>query len=763
MTQTQEFPPTAWNATDHPYRSDIVPAQLIVEAAQRAPSAPAVLDGAGTAYTYGELLGEASRLARLLRERGFGPGDHVGVVGRHQPDTVVALLGVAMTGAAFVPCHPDWPPNRLGYVLASTGARCLVGGVDDLARLDTFPPVAPGVTDIVVLDADTGEPPPLAHREQIGRRQADVVTADDLATYAAHVRAIVLAEEPSSVLEVGFGSGAVLREVAPHVDLYAGLDPSERAVHSGTAWAGERDIFVDLVTGFADEVAERLPGSYDVAVLAGVVAYLPGVSYVRTVLDQLARVVRPGGVVVLADLIPPGTAPAAGLLTLPPEFAGTLRRDIWSSVQVRTRDGLEDPPERYDVLLRRGARLIDSASAMDGSSGRRIWTRRDVATRSGADLAPRGRSGDIAYVIFTSGSTGQPKGVMVSNTALVNMLEFVTATFGVGPADRLLQVTSFCFDLSIYDIFGLLAAGGSIRLAGEQELAEPAKLAHILIAESITFWHSAPPMLAWVLPFLSADPDAPGRRSMRLMFLAGDWIALSMPDEIKAIFPEARVVNCGGATETTVWSTYFRIGTVDPVWPSIPYGRPIQNARYYILDENRVPVPIGEPGDIYAAGSVLAVGYHGDPAQTAQRFVPDPFVPGERMYTFGDRGFWRPDGEIQFLGRADHQVKIRGYRVELGEIESLIAALDSVREAVVVTVEAGSDRTLAGFYTCRSPGVGVDRVSSALVERLPGYMVPAQLTRLGELPLTSNGKVDRAALRELARSEAASDRKERDA
>ncbi|HTF10595.1 MAG TPA: non-ribosomal peptide synthetase, partial [Asanoa sp.] len=147
---------------------------------------------------------------------------------------------------------------------------------------------------------------------------------------------------------------------------------------------------------------------------------------------------------------------------------------------------------------------------------------------------------------------------------------------------------------------------------------------------------------------------------------------------------------------------------------------------------------------------VLALGYHGDPAQTAQRFVPDPFVPGERMYACGDRGLWRPDGELQFLGRVDHQVKIRGYRVELGEIESLVAALDSVREAVVVTVELAGARSLAAFFTCRPPGLAVDLVRAALVERLPEYMVPARLARLDELPLTSNGKVDRAALRQLA-------------
>ncbi|HEV2088861.1 MAG TPA: amino acid adenylation domain-containing protein [Cryptosporangiaceae bacterium] len=784
MTQTLDYPPTAWNATEHPYRTDIVPARLVVEAARRAPDAPAVLDGAGTAYTYGELLGAANRLARLLQDRGVGPGDYVGVVGRHRPDTVVALLGVTLSGAAFVPCHPEWPASRLGYVLDSTGARCLVGGVDDLARVDTYPPVAPGLTDLVLLDVPTEEPPLLAHRAEVDRRGSGAVapddppeaagfaphrghpyTAADLDVYAAHVSRLVLTDRPSSVLEIGFGSGAVLQRVAPHVDLYSGLEPAEHAVRANTAWAEEQGLFVDLVCGFAHEVAEQLSGSYDVAVLAGAVQHFPGIRYLHAVLDQLAEVVRPGGSVVLTDVIPPGAAPAGGLLTLPAEFFSALRGECWSAVEMRPRDGVDglsaERAERYDVVLRRAREAAPGAPRHTPSrseAGPRIWTRWHVARQSATDVALRGRPGDVAYVIFTSGSTGQPKGVAVSNTALVNMLQWVTGTFSVGPADRLLQVTSFCFDLSIYDIFGLLSAGGSIRLAGDEELAEPARLAQIMLSEPITFWHSAPPLLAWVLPFLSTSrAEGAGRGSMRLMFLAGDWIALSMPDEIRCTFPDVQIVNCGGATETTVWSTYFTIDAVDPAWPSIPYGRPMGNARYYVLDENRRPVPIGEPGDLYTAGTVLALGYHGDPAQTAQRFVPDPFVPGERMYACGDRGLWRPDGEIQFLGRADHQVKIRGYRVELGEIESVIAALDSVREAVVVTVDLTGARSLAGFYTCRPPGLAVELVRAALVDRLPEYMVPGRLVQLDELPLTSNGKVDRAALRGLARAQTAVD------
>lgn len=781
MSQTATHPPAAWNATARPFRSDAVVTQLVVETARRAPDAPAVVDGEGTVYTYGELLAEANRLARLLHERGLGPGDYVGVVGRHRPETVVALVGVALTGAAFVPINPQWPVSRVGYVLTSTGARCLVGGADDLARVDGCPPAAPELTELVALDVDT-EVPALARRDETSTlwdtvaRSPDPVAAAgfdldggrrcseaDLDGYARHVSRLVLAENPSSVLEVGFGSGLVLRQVAPHVDLYAGLDPAEHAVRTNAAWADAQGVFVDLVQGFADEVDELLPGAVDVAVLASTVQYFPDVRYLRTVLDRLATLVRPGGAVVLADLLPPGADPAPGLLTLSTEFVRSLCGGAWSAVDVRHRsdgDGLPAPlAERYDVVLRRAEDTVladapdGAASSAESASLPRLWTRWHVARQPATDLPVRARPDDIAYVIFTSGSTGRPKGVAVAHNALVNLVQWVNERFAVGPADRLLQVTSFCFDLSVYDVFGILSAGGSIRMVSDEDLAEPARVARVLETEHITFWNSAPAMFAWVLPFLSVDGSgALGRDSLRLMFLSGDWIALSMPDEIKAIFPQVEIVNLGGATETAVWSTYFVIESVDPSWPSIPYGRPIQNARYYVLDERGEPTPVDVPGDLYTAGPCLALGYHGDPIQTAERFVPDPFVPGERMYVTGDRGRWRPDGEIQFHGRLDHQVKIRGFRVELGEIESVMAALDLVRAAVVVTVDSAGSRSLAGFYTCRQPGLAVEAMRDVLVDRLPEYMVPGRLFPLDELPLTSNGKVDRPALSELART-----------
>jgi hypothetical protein len=234
-------------------------------------------------------------------------------------------------------------------------------------------------------------------------------------------------------------------------------------------------------------------------------------------------------------------------------------------------------------------------------------------------------------------------------------------------------------------------------------------------------------------------------RDLRLAFFSGDWIGLELPDAVRRAFPRCEVVALGGATEATVWSNYHRIDRVEPHWKSIPYGRPIWNARYYVLDARGEPSPVGVPGDLYIAGDCLAEGYWNRDELTAERFVPDPFVPGERMYKTGDLARYWADGTMEFLGRNDFQVKIRGYRIELGEIESALQSCAGVRDAVVVARgEAGSERILVAYW--QGDAIEVSTLRSQLQSRLPEYMLPSAYVHVDQWPLTPNGKLDRAAL-----------------
>ena len=272
-------------------------------------------------------------------------------------------------------------------------------------------------------------------------------------------------------------------------------------------------------------------------------------------------------------------------------------------------------------------------------------------------------------------------------------------TFGVSAKDKLLFVTSLSFDLCVYDVFGVLGAGGCLRIADEADLKDPARLAEILRTEHVTMWDSAPAALQQLVPFFGHHGPT---NDLKLVMLSGDWIPVTLPDQVRKAFPNAKVMALGGATEAAIWSNWFPVETVDPAWPSIPYGKPIRNARYHILDKNLQPVPVGVPGELHIGGLCLADGYLNRPELTAERFVRDPFAAGERLYKTGDLARYLTDGNIEFLGRIDHQVKVRGFRVELGEVETALGQHPAVRDAVVKPYrDDGGNVSLAAYVVRR--------------------------------------------------------------
>jgi amino acid adenylation domain-containing protein len=355
---------------------------------------------------------------------------------------------------------------------------------------------------------------------------------------------------------------------------------------------------------------------------------------------------------------------------------------------------------------------------------------------------------DVCYVIFTSGSTGQPKGAVLTHRAVINTLDWVNRSFEVGPGDRLLFVTSPCFDLSVYDTFGALGAGATVVVADSRTLRDPALLAAAIIGQDITIWDSAPAALQQLVTFFPKSVQHSAR--LRLVMLSGDWIPLTLPDAVRSVFPKAQIRSLGGATEAAIWSNWFPVGELDPRWVSVPYGRPIQNSRYHVLDKRLRPVPVGVPGDLYIGGTCLANGYLNRHELTAERFIPDPLRPGtgERLYTTGDLARYFDSGDLEFLGRADFQVKIRGFRVELGEVEIALSKIAGMREAVCAAyVDPSGQKSLAAYVV----GDGTTPLEEGAIKKwlaakLPDFMVPSVVLVLPALPLSSNGKVDRKAL-----------------
>jgi amino acid adenylation domain-containing protein/non-ribosomal peptide synthase protein (TIGR01720 family) len=302
------------------------------------------------------------------------------------------------------------------------------------------------------------------------------------------------------------------------------------------------------------------------------------------------------------------------------------------------------------------------------------------------------------------------------------------------------------FDLSVYDIFGVLAAGGTIILPEAAGARDPAYWAELCVQEGVTLWNSVPAFMELAVDHAEADsPES--LRTLRAVLMSGDWIPVTLPERIKRVAPGAAVTSLGGATEASIWSILYPIERTDPGWRSIPYGRPMKNQRFYVLDAALEPCPIGVEGALYIGGVGVALGYWRNEGITKAAFIEHPRT-GERLYRTGDLGRYMADGVIEFLGRKDFQVKIRGFRIELGEIEVALGLHPEVREAVVVVREdVPGDRRLAAYVVAREgSSPSADALRGYLKERLPEYMVPPVVVLLDAMPLTPNGKVDRLAL-----------------
>ncbi|WP_063920716.1 amino acid adenylation domain-containing protein [Nocardia mikamii] len=354
------------------------------------------------------------------------------------------------------------------------------------------------------------------------------------------------------------------------------------------------------------------------------------------------------------------------------------------------------------------------------------------------------RPDNTAYVLFTSGSTGRPKGVAVSHGAAANQIRWLSDEYGLTSADVVLQKTPATFDVSVWELFATLGVGARLVIARADGHTDPAYLAEIIAAQQITITSFVPSMLA---VFAEAAP-ARTLTSLRALLVGGEAFGSDTVAAVRRVLPDVELDNLYGPTEFTVHVTSHRVTADDQ--GSVPMGRPVWNARAYVLDARLNPVPPGVAGDLYLAGTQIARGYHARPGLTAERFVPDPYNDGGRMYRTGDLvRRRRRDGELEYLGRTDFQVKLRGLRIELGEIETVLAEYPGVARAIAVVHSSEIAAQLVGYLVpVAGATVDTDAVLAHAAAELPNYMVPTTLMVLDTVPLTASGKLDRARLPE---------------
>jgi amino acid adenylation domain-containing protein len=397
------------------------------------------------------------------------------------------------------------------------------------------------------------------------------------------------------------------------------------------------------------------------------------------------------------------------------------------------------PDQRIQTILERaGARIACTQSRLDRG---RAW-QGDVELIE-LDLLcqpaplPRlqcaGSPEDLAYVIYTSGSTGLPKGVAVQHKAARNTVEDISRRLGLAPTDRGLWVSSLEFDLSIFDLFGILGAGAAVVIPPPDAAQDPVIWARLTYRHQVTIWNSVPAIMEMLLS-AAAPQGAELLASLRVIMLSGDWIPVDLARRLLDELASCEIYSLGGATEAAIWSIIHRIGPDDLNERSIPYGKPLANQRFHVIKDDLSTCPIHTTGKLFIAGEGLAAEYWRDPAATQKAFLRHPVI-GERLYDTGDLGRYRPDGSIEFLGREDHQVKIRGFRIELGEIEAVLTAHPAVERAIAVVDSMQRNRIIAYVVPKNGDAVPTDGPLS------PDGQIVNPLARTGfKLDLATGGR-----------------------
>lgn len=378
------------------------------------------------------------------------------------------------------------------------------------------------------------------------------------------------------------------------------------------------------------------------------------------------------------------------------------------------------------MLIREPISDLDGYRTTDPTDGDRV-----------RDLHPD----STAYLIYTSGSTGLPKGVPVPHRPVAEYFVWFKGEYGVDHSDRLLQGASPSFDVSIAEIFGMLACGGRLVIPRPDGLRDVGYLTELLHDEGITSMHFVPSLLGL---FLSL-PGVNQWRTLQRVPIGGEALPGELADKFHATF-DALLHNFYGPTETVINASRYRVEGKQGT-RIVPIGTPKINTQIHLLDDTLRPVPVGVIGEIYIGGTHVAHGYHGRAALTAERFVADPFIPGGRLYRSGDLARRNRDGDIEFVGRADEQVKIRGFRIELGEVAAAVSVDPSVGQAVVVVSDLPAvGKSLVAYVTAADDAVDVERIRNRVAAALPEYMTPAAYVVVDEIPITAHGKIDRAAL-----------------
>lgn len=754
---------------------------LFEEQADKYPESIALVSGRRL-FSYRKLDEKANQLANyLLSNTQIIQDEPIGLMLNRNEDVHIAILAIWKVGASYVPIESSFPKDRISYMIEDIGMKTMLIHSDFLTLCEDLQWELPTLQTLVCLDAPDRDDWMQAEEEStllwdfIEESAENTIAAsgwinsftgrpfepEDINEMVANVVEKVAPHlnQQMNVLEIGCGTGDILRQLAPQVGKYTGTDISSRIIDKcllNVKRAGLRNV--ELRHMPAMEIGLFPEKTFDVIVMNSVMQYFPSHAYAREFLARATKVLKPGGILFIGDIRDKNKQTdyyqelfkdspeiekdiankksAEKELFVAPAFLQnyfntyTSKSDITISQKIGT--------IRNELYLYRFDAMISVSStvgyeARKSADGVRVLV---ASPQNFSSVRPDTRQpGNVAYTLYTSGSTGKPKGVTVNHTSVVNFLSSMTKVPGFKKEDSLLSVTTYIFDISVLEFFLPLVNGGTVVMTTREQSRDAFQLMDLIRQHRPSVMQATPSTWKMLLEVgWEGDPQ------LRVL-CGGESIGKSLAEQL--IAKAGAVWNMYGPTETTIWSTVNQL--IKPE-DALSIGKPIDNTCVYILDEEKNLVPIGVLGEIVIGGKGVAKGYYKRETLTAERFIVSPFSKKDRLYRTGDVGKWKADGTIYFLGRLDNQVKIRGHRIEMGEIEFHLLQHEQIKDALVIASnELDVEKKLVAYIIFEQTVSPFD-LNSYLIKSLPEYMLPSFYIPMVSFPRTANGKINRNAL-----------------
>jgi amino acid adenylation domain-containing protein len=698
---------------------------------------------------------------------------------------VAAILGILKAGGAYVPIEVTFPFQRKKSIIEDAQIRLLITQNEYNEIADHLQWECNTLPGYLTVDNDNifNEVPDTAEKESqelwdfvalessddairaggwINSYSGDAFSVAEMEEFSENVKRKLQGHlgKTKRVLEIGCGSGLILRKIAPDVSTYVATDISPVLVDKLARYAAAEGIDNLIIKCLsATQINELDLGTFDVIILNSVVQYFPGHGYLRKVIARCLDVLAEDGVLFLGDIMELDSrktlieehinykrehpeAPVKLDFTAELFLSRAYFDHLFSAndiVHAATTNKYatisnELTKYRYDALVTRG-----KGERKEPSHTSRFY-QSDIINQQGAFDSPLISANDLAYVAYTSGSTGRPKGVMISHGNVVSFLNNYQPVFRIAQGMKVGALTNISFDIGVLELVGALCLGMEVVFLPNND---PVQLAEAIRNNPVDVLQLTPSRLQQLM--FCSDTLQEDINAVKVLLVGGEALPEVQYNWLQSL-STTHVLNVYGPTESTIWSSALVIKPgID-----LSIGQPLLGEQLYVLDADRNLVPRGVVGEIYIGGSGLSRGYLGQPQLTNERFIENPFNKQEKLYATGDLGRWLPDGNLAFAGRKDTQVKVRGYRIELSEIETALINDPFVKAAIVlVTKNESEENGLVAFVIAHQPRPE-EAFHNFLEAVLPAYMIPSRFIQLEAFPLLASGKADRKQLGEMA-------------